>query len=872
MGYPGSLKADVEHVKKLLGRKGSGVPGTAALDHQLTWLLFLRVVAQRESVKESSNPRYRSPLPPELRWHRLPIPAKEHSFEALRELLEDTVLPGLRELPGDQPLAKAIRAVFQVAKNHVKKDWMLASAWDRLTELAIGSEAGLRGVAEASRQLLDEIGRTEEGGHSHTPSVLTDFVVQQVDPRPGERIVDPACGTGGFLLSALDHLRRSSRSSGGTDALDATVQACIHGMESRSLPYSLCVANLVLSGMEVIDGVRQVSALRAPGLTASADVVLLNLLVAKAVDKSVDGAVPAAFRSPEAADRYFYLAMDMLRPGGRAGMIVPDGFLSGEGVTTRLREKLLEECELHTVVRLPKGVFVPHTASKTSILFFTKGKPTRKIWYYQHPYPPGYKSYTKTKPIRREHLEPERSWWSRRTETAQSWPVSIEEIKIRNHDLDVRRPPSEGGEGPSRLLELNVRGFRGFSSLRLRLPEEGPAVLIGENGAGKSTVLDAIAMLLSSFTALASGSSARQAEVPLKEGDVLVGAPGATVSATLRVGRAEQFWDIGLSRLRGAAVSGKEIARQAEVLRARLLRSDPPNLPILCSYSVNRGLGDENGARRGSRTGGPIEAYEHAFRGGLGSFQDFLHWFRREEDLENQLRLRDDPEHRNPRLEVVRRAFQGFLHELDADRFSDLRIERSEDAKEGALVMEKGDVPLRIEQLSEGERNTLLLVSDIARRLAIANPGLEDPLRGAGIVLIDEIDLHLHPAWQRGILPALCGVFPGCQFIVTTHSAQVLGRVRRESVFILEDFELVSVAPHTYGRDANSILGEAMGVPERPKDIAEKIHHASVLIDGERLEEARTALAELESILGQHDVEVVRLRTMLLFLTPPSEG
>ncbi|MEO5726576.1 MAG: AAA family ATPase, partial [Byssovorax sp.] len=235
-----------------------------------------------------------------------------------------------------------------------------------------------------------------------------------------------------------------------------------------------------------------------------------------------------------------------------------------------------------------------------------------------------------------------------------------------------------------------------------------------------------------------------------------------------------------------------------------------------------------------------------------------------------------DPTYRNPRLEVVRRAVQLFLGAIGAGsgRFSEFRIERfGEDhpapkgaRKEGVLIVEKDGTPLRIEQLSEGEKNTILLVSDLARRFSEANPGREDPLTGSGVVLIDEIDAHLHPGWQRGFLPALEATFPGCQFIVSTHSPQVLSRVPRGHVFIFENFQRLDIMPYTYGRDSSSILRELMAFPEHPRDVAEKIRAAAELLDAERFGEARAALEALADLLGEHDEEVVRLKATLAFL------
>jgi predicted ATP-binding protein involved in virulence len=423
-------------------------------------------------------------------------------------------------------------------------------------------------------------------------------------------------------------------------------------------------------------------------------------------------------------------------------------------------------------------------------------------------------------------------------------------------------------------LWLKLRAFRGFKNLVLELPKEGPAVLIGVNGAGKSTLLEAMAMHLSSFAALVTGVPAGLAEVRPSEADIKAGDESAGLEVMLRVGQDEQVWELRANRARGFAYVDKLLTEQAAALREGLSRTEGASVPVLCFYPATRGL---NGSGAPSKRSPPVdhrlEVYEHAFSHGSGSFQDFIQWFRDEEDAENEGRLRIDPGYRNPRLEVARRALERFLSGLGESHFSNLRMDRlgagespKGTTKTAELVLDKEGVRLRIQQFSEGERNTILLVTDLARRLAIANPSQGDPLQGEGIVLIDEIDLHLHPAWQRGILPALCATFPACQFIVSTHSPQALSCVTRENVFILENFELVRVTPHTYGRDTNSILAEVMGLPERPKDIAEKIRKASRLVDEERLDEAKIALHELTSILGDQDNVVVRLRTLVSFL------
>lgn len=445
----------------------------------------------------------------------------------------------------------------------------------------------------------------------------------------------------------------------------------------------------------------------------------------------------------------------------------------------------------------------------------------------------------------------------------------------------------EPGPGPSRLLRLTLTNFRGFEHLDLKLPEDGPAVLIGVNGSGKSSVLDAITMHLLTFARIVA--PVRRPTPPIAADDLRLDAERAEVAAVFRLGAEEQTFEIkataappGANRediFGELAGVGDAARRLGETLR----RAEGASIPALGRYPATRGLGASvrpvvEGSS-GGRATRQLDAYEGAFLGGLGPFQDLVRWFRGAEDIENAERLRRDNAYRHPPLQAVRTALEKFLGDLGSARFSNLLVERFDPdelvdglPRPAELTLEKDGARFNLKQLSEGERNTFLLVSDVARRLATANPGLADPLQGEGIILIDEIELHLHPSWERGILPALCATFPRVQFIVTTHSSQVLSRVKREHVFTLENFAVLPATPHTYGRDANAILGEVMGVPERPREIEEKIRQASILIDEEKLDEAKVAVAELAGILGEQDAEVVGLRTLLRFMGKPVRG
>lgn len=448
-------------------------------------------------------------------------------------------------------------------------------------------------------------------------------------------------------------------------------------------------------------------------------------------------------------------------------------------------------------------------------------------------------------------------------------------------DAVAPAPPA----GPAtRLRELSLLNYRGFEDFHLTLPEEAVAVFIGANGAGKSSVLDAIARILEICAAnLSPGLSLRDHEI----GDIREGTRKATIIATVDfAGETQQWktmmyrpinlpsitWEDGPSRDAAEGSSGmvSDYSGYPDPDRQRFERDPSASVPVMCCYPVSRAL-----PRTPVQIAAPkhlpsqLHAYDQAFDNAFGPFRDFVRWFRLEEDLENEAQARGGTA-RNPRLKAVRSAVERFMNALPGGRFSNLRAERGVTTSHltASLVIDKAGQRLALSQLSDGERTLLLLVADIARRLAIANPGLPDALLGFGIILIDEIDLHLHPSWQRAVLPGLRRAFPGLQIIAATHSPQVLSRLPAESVILLENFQIAGASPPTYGRDTNSILEEVMSVPSRPEEIASRLQEISTLIDEERLEEAQAQLDEITARLGGPDAEVVRLGTMIEFLKP----
>jgi type I restriction enzyme M protein len=276
-----------------------------------------------------------------------------------------------------------------------------------------------------------------------------------VDPKLGEIVLDPACGTGGFLACAIEHIRSKQVR---TPEDEAVLQTSIRGVEKKPLPHLLCTTNMIVHGIDVPTGIRHDNTLARPlrdiTIRDRVDVIVTNPPFGGMEEDGIEQNFPAEVRTRETADLFLVLIMELLKDGGRAAVVLPDGTLFGEGVKTRLKERLLKECDLHTIVRLPKGVFAPYTSINTNVLFFTKGRPTKAVWYYEHPYPEGVKSYNKTKPMRIEEFEPEKAWWTKRTETERAWKVSIDDIKARGYNLDIKNPnaPETSHDDPDELL------------------------------------------------------------------------------------------------------------------------------------------------------------------------------------------------------------------------------------------------------------------------------------------------------------------------------------------------------------------------------------------------------------------------------------
>lgn len=473
-------------------RQDSGVDGDAQRISQLTWLLFLKVFDALEEELELTRDHYTSPMPEAMRWRNWAADPEGITGDDLLDFVNTELFVTLKNLPGDperNPRGYVVRGVFEDAYNYMKSGQLLRQVINKLNAIDFNRQAERHQFNDLYEKILKDLQSAGNAGEFYTPRAVTQFMVDITNPRLGEVVLDPATGTGGFLVCAIEHLRQQVQ----TPEHAAQLQQSVRGVEKKQLPHMLCVTNLMLHGIEVPSNVRHDNTLARPLRDHTAadrvDVVLTNPPFGGVEEPGIELGYPADVRTKETADLFLVLIQHILKPGGRAALVLPDGTLFGEGVKTRIKEQLLAECNLHTIVRLPNGVFAPYTGIKTNLLFFTKGQPTRHIWYYEHPYPPGVKNYNKTKPIRIEEFDAEKAWWgteadgfAARVENERAWKVSIDQIKAANFNLDQKNPHATevATHDPAQLLAEHTRLQAEAQALR----DELKAILAQSLGAG----------------------------------------------------------------------------------------------------------------------------------------------------------------------------------------------------------------------------------------------------------------------------------------------------------------------------------------------------------------------------------------------------
>jgi len=417
-----------------------------------------------------------------------------------------------------------------------------------------------------------------------------------------------------------------------------------------------------------------------------------------------------------------------------------------------------------------------------------------------------------------------------------------------------------------RIQKLIIREYRGIRELECKFPEKGSAVFLGINGAGKTTILDCIVNCLRNFQSyLIHGQPSFDIRF-FNRNEVHTQAEESSSSTLVwDYEQGEEYKELPSSfeirKTLNPSVVFAESERIEELVKR--IRGDVgffkgAGIPIVVFYPSERSVFSPNLKPINLSLLNQFTAWEGNFDK-FTDFNSFFTWFRSIEDYENEVRLNEDQTFIDSGLAAVRKVIKDIIG------FSNPRVKRQpfED-----LVLTKENLQLSITRLSHGEKTLIAMLGDLARRLALANPGLKNPLMGTGVVMIDEIELHLHPSWQRWIIPKFEKIFPNIQFIITTHSPQVLSNVKRENVFILEDFKLVNNTPHTYGKDSNSILWDLFGVRSRPevarKDFSTLYH---LLDDPSKEEEAQQMLNELEVKYGKNDPDLIDAKHHYEFMT-----
>jgi type I restriction enzyme M protein len=471
-----SVQSVIKSIQDIM-RQDAGVDGDAQRISQIVWMIFLKMFDDKEKEYQTLDPKYKSPIPEKLRWRNWAADEEGMTGEKLLDFVNNELFKGLKNLPaGGNPRGLIVRQVFEDAYNYMKSGTLIRQVVNKINQINFNRKDERHLFNDIYEHMLKELQSAGNAGEYYTPRPLTKFIVEMVVPKLGQKILDPACGTGGFLVNAIEYIREREVKS---PRNEQKLQESIFGVEVKPLAYLLAITNLMLHGIEVPRQVRRTDMLARPlrdyRPADRVDVVVTNPPFGGVVAQGTEANFPAEFRTRETADLFLMLIMHILKLGGNAGIVLPDGSLFGEGVKTAIKKKLLEECNVHTIVRLPQGVFNPYAGVNTNLIFFTKGEPTKEIWYYQLPLPEGVKQYTKNRGITHEEFDIVRKWWKNRKSNGNAWKVSIKQIQERNYNLDFKNP--NGGakvehKDPKEVLESIANAEKEITKLLREIKKE----------------------------------------------------------------------------------------------------------------------------------------------------------------------------------------------------------------------------------------------------------------------------------------------------------------------------------------------------------------------------------------------------------------
>jgi type I restriction enzyme M protein len=452
-------------------RKDKGLSGDLDRLPMLTWIMFLKFLDDMERVREEEakleGKRFRAAIEPPYRWRDWAAQAEGIKGPELLAFInqDEAVRPDGTRGPGLFAYLRSLQSsngdrrdviakVFEGTVNRMVSGYLLRDVLNKVNEIHFTSRDEIHTLGLLYESMLKEMrDAAGDSGEFYTPRPLVKFIVTVVDPQLGETVLDPAAGTGGFLVEAFEHLRVQAKT---TDYYSRLQRGTLSGIEPKPLPYLLCQMNLLLHGLEYPE-IASHNALARPlreiGDRDRVDIIMTNPPFGGEEERGVLSNFPEDKQTAETALLFLQLIMRKLRrlerggKAGRCGMVVPNGVLFGDGVCARIKKELLEEFNLHTIVRLPNGVFAPYTSIPTNLLFFDRSGPTKEIWYYEQPLPEGRKQYTKTQPMRFEEFSECLKWWKEREANERAWKVPVSDVlklgaegNLLSANLDLKNP------------------------------------------------------------------------------------------------------------------------------------------------------------------------------------------------------------------------------------------------------------------------------------------------------------------------------------------------------------------------------------------------------------------------------------------------
>ena len=442
-------------------RQDAGVDGDAQRIAQIVWILFLKVYDAKEELWELHDDDYESIIPENLRWREWAVDEKDGQAmtgDALLSFVNDELFPTLKNLEVGETTEKRsliVKEVFEDAFNYMKDGTLLRQVINTIDEIDFTEAEERHAFNDIYETILKDLQSAGKSGEFYSPRATTSFIAEMLNPKIGDKCADFACGTGGFLISLLELLSKQIN----TVEDKEIVNKSLYGIEKKNLPHLLCITNLLLHDIDspnIIHGNSLEKSVRDYKEDDKFDVIAMNPPYGGVEQKNIQANFPVELQTSETADLFVALILYRLKQNGRCGIILPDNFLFGtENSQKALKEKLMNECNLHTIVKLPAGVFAPYTSITTNMLFFDKTGATENIHYYDIPLPEGYKSFSKTKPFRDIHLDGVRAWWNDRDNgDKNAYVVTKEEVRANEYNLDFKNPNKLVEEHEFTLEEL----------------------------------------------------------------------------------------------------------------------------------------------------------------------------------------------------------------------------------------------------------------------------------------------------------------------------------------------------------------------------------------------------------------------------------